>query len=269
MAGAIFVTFVFFSFTPLSFKHWEWFIYGWVFEIWREYFDFSWDVADFHKGMRKGDQFMFCEFPHGIFPMGQIVSTSVIPEVTADKMICGTGADVIFKVPGMRQFMSWCGVHPVKRNTISKIIKGGKHVAIIPGGIAEMFLISDDKEEIYLKKRTNTMKAAITEGIHLVPTFFFGNSRVLKPVGQGSDSWVSKMSRKMRTSLVLFYGRWGTPVPFRHPLRMVMGEPVRVTQCDNPTDEQAHELLNRLQEAVKKLYDEKKPLWETRPLVIS
>ena len=36
-------------------------------------------------------------------------------------------------------------------------------MAIIPGGIAEMFIISEDDENIYLKARKGFVKAAIQE----------------------------------------------------------------------------------------------------------
>ena len=35
---------------------------------------------------------------------------------------------------------------------------------MIPGGIAEMYLVSDKTEGLFLKKRQNTVKAAIQEG---------------------------------------------------------------------------------------------------------
>jgi hypothetical protein len=41
----------------------------------------------------------------------------------------------------------------------------GYRCAVIPGGIAEMFLVSDKAEGLFLKKRYNTVKAAIEEGI--------------------------------------------------------------------------------------------------------
>ena len=61
----------------------------------------------------------------------------------------------------------------------------------------------------------------------------------------------------------------GLPVPFRQPLRMVTGEIVLIKQNDNPSDEEINEVLDRVIIAVKKLYDEKKPEWETRPLIIT
>ena len=41
----------------------------------------------------------------------------------------------------------------------------GYRCAIIPGGIAEMYLVSDKSEGLFLRKRQNTVRAAIQEGM--------------------------------------------------------------------------------------------------------
>ena len=86
--------------------------------------------------------------------------------------------------------------------------------------------------------------------------------------GRGSDSWLSKISRRLRLSLVFFYGRWYLPVPYRHPIRMVTGEVVPVTRKQNPSEEEVREVLGRVKAAVTRLYEECRPEWETRPLKI-
>lgn len=79
--------------------------------------------------------------------------------------------------------------------------------------------------EIYFKKRLNTVKVAIEEGAHIIPVFFFGNTRIFSVVGgQNQDSWVARLSRKLRASIFFFYGRQGLPVPYRHPLKMAAGD---------------------------------------------
>jgi hypothetical protein len=72
----------------------------------------------------------------------------------------------------------------------------------------------------------------------------------------------------MRASLVLFYGRNGLPVPFRHPLRMVTGNIIVVKQKDFPSDEEVQLVMDQVIESLTQLYNEKKPEWETRPLII-
>ena len=79
-------------------------------------------------------------------------------------------------------------------------------------------MVNDQTEALYLKKRHNTIKAAIQEGAHIVPAFFFGNSKLFHLVGagtDGADSILAKMSRTFRASIILFYGRLFLPVPFR------------------------------------------------------
>ncbi len=126
---------------------------------------------------------------------GQFLSASLIKELTPGHMICGTGADVIFKVPVMRQIMAWLGTHPANRSNISKIFQKGYHCAIMPGGIAEMYLVSEKAENVFLLKRRNTVKVAIQEGATIVVLFAFGNTRLFKVAGEGgSQSWLSSRS---------------------------------------------------------------------------
>lgn len=61
----------------------------------------------------------------------------------------------------------------------------------------------------------------------------------------------------------------GLPVPFRQPLRMVTGDIVLVKKNSSPSEEEINEVLDRVIAAVSRLYDTKKPEWETRPLVIT
>lgn len=109
------------------------------------------------------------------------------------------------------------------------------------------------------------------EGAQIIPGYFYGNSKIFNPIGTrgGPDSWLSRISRKLRASIVFYTGRHGLPIPFRHPLRMVIGEPIPVeTAIANPTDEQVNELHCRVMETVAQLYEDFKPEWENRSLVI-
>jgi len=266
ISGTILAIGLVLSFTSLKHEPWDYFTQCWIWRVWRDYFDFQYET---NINFEEGKRYMFFEFSHGIFPMGQFLSASIVENISPGKKVCGTAANVVFMFPIMRQIMSWIGTHHANRKNIGKIFKKGYSVAIIPGGIAEMYLINDKTESIYLRKRHNTVKAAIEEGATIIPTFFFGNSRIFTVLnGQGSDSWISKVSRKLRASIFFFYGRFGLPIPYRHPLKMITGEPIPTIQSDKPSEEYVNEILNKVIVAAEKLYSEKKPEWETRPLVI-
>lgn len=270
IAAVIFVTFIILSVTPIKHKAWDAFMYCWMWTVWREYFDMTMDIETIKGNLKKDSRYVFFEFPHGIFPMGQFLSASLIREITPGKMVCGTSADIVFYFPVMRQLFAWIGTHPAKRASFTKIFQAGHYCAVIPGGIAEMYVMNKETESIFLRKRHNTVKMAIQEGAHIIPAFFFGNTRIFDlPTSKGgSESFLAKLSRKLRASIVIFYGRHYLPVPFRTPLHMVSGDIVEVKQSDNPTEEEINEVLGRVIASVEKLYRDRKPEWETRPLVI-
>ena len=73
---------------------------------------------------------------------------------------------------------------------------------------------------------------------------------------------MSKMlSRKLKVSLMLFYGRFGLPVPHREPIIMAVNSPVFVEQkVESPTQEQIDVLHRRVVQAHKELFNSIKPL---------
>lgn len=249
-------------------KEWEGFMYGFTFKTWCEYFEFSKDVTSL-AAKRPGKKHLYFEFPHGIFPMGQFMSVTTIREISPNNMIYGLAADVIFKVPVIRQIMTWVGTWPATRKNITKIFAKGGHVGIQVGGIAEIFLMNTATESIFLKKRKGSVKAAIQEGADIIPVFFFGNTRLFHCPANNEGSFLSKLSRKLKMSIVFFYGRFGLTIPFRHPIKMVSGTIIQVEQNDDPDDKLIDATMDKVIESIEKLYKEKKPDWETRPLVIS
>jgi 1-acyl-sn-glycerol-3-phosphate acyltransferase len=52
-------------------------------------------------------------------------TASLIDELVPGQMITGTGADIIFRIPVMRQMMAWIGTMPAKRKNITKTFEKG------------------------------------------------------------------------------------------------------------------------------------------------
>lgn len=255
------------TFIPLKHKYWEPFMRCSFWDIWVEYCCFTFDCSNLTGKIKEDERFIFFDMPHGIMPIGFALSAITVDQFSPNKWVCATTADIVFRIPFIRHFMAWSGSRPATRKNFAQIFKDGYHAAVLPGGIAEMYLVSRTEEAIYLKKRRNTIKLAIEEGAHIVPIFFFGNSNLFHVVGSG-NSWLAKLSRKLRASIVLFYGRFFLPIPFRHPIHMVSGDIVYVKQKLNPSEEEIDEVLNAVITSVQTVYEKKKPAWETRPLVV-
>jgi hypothetical protein len=103
-AGTIFALLITLSLIPLPTKPWLSFQYCWIWEVWRDYFDFSFDNSSL-ANIDNSKKHMVFEFPHGIFPMGQFIAASEVDKITPGKAICGLGADIVFVFPVIRHVM--------------------------------------------------------------------------------------------------------------------------------------------------------------------
>ena len=65
---------------------------------------------------------------------------------------------------------------------------------------------------------------AVKHQVPIIPIYCFGSSMLLKRLKL--PSFIEQLSLMLRVSLVVFFGKWGLPIPFRQRLLYVMGRPV-------------------------------------------
>jgi 2-acylglycerol O-acyltransferase 2 len=183
--------------------------------------------------------------------------------------IYGLGASVLFWIPGYYHFMTWIGVQPASKKNFYRLLKKG-WVAVIVGGIAEMFMMRDDKEQIYLRERKGMVRMAVETGHDIVPIYHFGNTQVLS----FGPAWLKHLSRRLRASVGMMYGRFGLPIPRPAEIMMACGPPV-VAGPGMPKDHPdflrtVDEVHQQLVDAMQKLYDDHRGMygWADRPLII-
>lgn len=155
------------------------------------------------------------------------------------------------------------------------LLQQGQSVAIHVGGIAEMFESHPDRETIFLRKRRGFIKAAVSNGVSVLPMFHFGNSQILKfvprcvscfchrvlcgyiedpcepartPVARlqtqdGPCRFMQPVSRKLRMSLGVFVGQFGLPIPRWAPVWTVAGAPIHMGSGMSPDEEGFTELV--------------------------
>lgn len=235
---------------------------SWVFDAWRAYF--GWETV-IEQDLVPGEKYLMAEFPHALYPIGQLLSYGVLSSICPGQRVAGVVANVLLHTPILRHFYFATGTRSADASSIQAILKEGGSAAVVVGGIAEMFLDTSDAERIYLKKRKGFVRLALREGAHIIPVFFFGNTRTLRKV---DSALLRTISRKLKMSIVIFYGRWGLPIPFRHPIKMVGGKHIRVEKCEEPSDELIERTLQRVIDTFVEMYEKHRPEWEKRPLVI-
>ena len=83
----------------------------------------------------------------------------------------------------------------------------------------------------------------------LVPVYHLGTAQLLTFSGPG------KLSRKARASLGLLWGTAGLPLPRRSDIISLVGEPIPVSKCEEPSqeliDETHQEVLHGARQAVR------------------
>ncbi|GLI66396.1 hypothetical protein VaNZ11_010188 [Volvox africanus] len=239
-----------------------------VFKTWREYFSFSYL---FEEVLDPSKKYIFAEFPHGVFPMGPLLGATECQAMFPGFHIYGLAANVVFSVPFWRHFIAWLGSVPATTPHFKRVLKQGS-VAVIVGGIAEMYMQDNRKEQIMLRDRKGFVRVAVKEGVDggIVPVYHFGNSRVLDFGPQA----LSSLSRSMRAALGFLHGTWYLPLPRPRPIFMVVGQPIpvpRVPRDDPKYEEVINEVHKHVCDALQKLYDNHKTEygWADRPLVIN
>ncbi|KXZ52943.1 hypothetical protein GPECTOR_8g318 [Gonium pectorale] len=240
---------------------------SWVFQTWREYFSFSYL---FDETLDPKKTYIFAEFPHGVFPMGPLLGATECQRMFPGFHIYGLAANVVFSVPFWRHFIAWLGSVPATTAHFKRALKRGS-VAVIVGGIAEMYLVDPKKERIMVKDRKGFVRVAVEEGPDggIVPVFHFGNSRVL----DFGPRALQGLSRQLRAALGFLYGTAYLPLPRKRPIFMVCGRaiPVRRTAKDDPEFEAVvDETHKRVCDELQRMYDTHKAEygWQDRPLVI-
>jgi hypothetical protein len=240
---------------------------NWVFKTWRDYFSFSYL---FEENLDPKKSYVFVEFPHGVFPMGPLVAGTLVNIMFPDFKIFSLAANSVFTIPGWRHFSTWMGSVPATSANFRKLLSKGS-VAVIVGGIAEMFMGSKTEESIMLKTRKGFVRVAVEEGIDggVVPVYHFGNSKILSFWPQSNAT----LSRKLRAALAIMYGRWGLPTPRPEPIYMVTGCPIpvnKMAKTDPGFEAEVDRVHALVMSELQALYDRHKAEygWKERPLVI-
>lgn len=107
-------------------------------------------------------------------------------------------------------------------------MSSGSRIGLAPGGIAEMFegypKPQTHPNEEYIIIRKGIFRLAMKYNVPIIPVYCFGSTKLLKRVQ--FPSIIEKISLLIRMSLVLFFGQYGLPIPFRKRLLYVIGSPV-------------------------------------------
>ncbi len=175
----------------------------------------------------EAEQTIYAMAPHGIVPyslgmtafgkLNELLSNLRIVTATATRL-----------VPFFTHTLRFGGSIDASASIVDSYLYKGDSLGITPGGIAEMFVghpqpgFKADHEYAVMNSRKGFVRLALKHMTSIRPMFVFGASKLYKRIVL--PQWVEWISNKLRLSIVLFYGKWGTPIPFDQPLLYALGE---------------------------------------------
>jgi len=233
---------------------------------------FSFKIV-FQEQIQKDKPTILVAPPHGVFPFGNIVTLIAFPSMMGFSFR-GLVTSAAFRTPIFKYFFTKLGCVDASSKTAAQTLLNNLTIGISTGGVAEVFETNspDGNQIVLLKQRKGMIKLAFRAGADLVPCYLFGNTELLSlwTGGAYGHNILSKISRKIGFALILFWGRFGLPIPYRVPILGVMGKPISVPQKENPTPEEIESVHEILLSKMAALFEEHKNLyqWNDKKLII-
>jgi acyl carrier protein len=203
--------------------------------------------------------------PHGVFGIAPTIQTMINGMVVGEYFHL-LGANAIFKVPFYNTLLQMFGFQSVDRKNMTSLLNKGRSVGIIPGGIAEMFVTSDKEETLVVQDRKGFISVGLETGAQIVPCYCFGNTQAFRAY---NSPLLESISRMLRMSVILFWGRWGTPAAMKIPMLTVLGKPIVLPKVEKPSPELVNEYHELFLRETRRIYDSYKNTydWQNHKLV--
>ncbi|CAI5535661.1 unnamed protein product [Closterium sp. Naga37s-1] len=197
-----------------------------------------------------GEPYVIAVEPHSVLPVG--LGAFMCHPLAAGGVAGATSA--IFRVPLLRQCWQWARLAPATRPVLSSVLQRGRPVIIVPGGVQECLFMAPGKEVVFVRQRFGFIRLALQHGVPLLPCFAFGQTsayRWWRPEG----AWYRWVARRIGFAPIVFWGMWGSPIPFRTPLTIAIGTPIGQGDPEpNPSKERVAAVHAEYVRALERLF---------------
>jgi len=213
--------------------------------------------------------YVFGYHPHGIIGMGALATfateatgfSAAFPGIKPHLLTLSSN----FSIPFYREIILAMGICSVSRESCSNILKAGpgSAITIVVGGATESLSAHPGTADLTLRRRLGFIKLAIRHGADLVPVFSFGENDIYEQMPNDPGTTVYKLQQKFKSvfgfTLPLFHGRGLLNynlglMPYRRQIIAVIGQPIHVTQTDNPNLEEVMTVQKQYIEELERIW---------------
>ncbi|GAW12033.1 hypothetical protein ANO14919_013880 [Xylariales sp. No.14919] len=221
-------------------------------------------------------KYIFGYHPHGIISHGAWAAFATdalgfsekFPNITNSLLTL----DSNFRIPFYREYILSMGVRSVSKESIVNILnKGGPNgegmgrgVTVVVGGARESLEAQPGVMRLVLRERKGFIKLAVRCGADLVPVLAFGENNLYDQLQPQEHPFMHRIQmfilKVWKFTLPFLHGRgiFNYDVglmPYRRPLNIVVGAPIKVRQSSSVHPEEINRLHSLYVTELQKLWD--------------